>query len=153
MLREAFDGAVAGLVGTAVLDATTYTDVAVRGRPPSGTPTTAVRRAADAAGIDLGGGDTGEHRAEGLGSLAGYLVGLGLGVGYGLVAPRTRRLPLPVSGAAVGLAAMAATDVPLTISGVTDPTSWSRSAWLSDLVPHLLYGVAVVATWRALESR
>ena len=45
---------------------------------------------------------------------------------------------------------MAASDVPLIASRVSDPRSWGVSGWLSDLIPHLLYGLVTVATYESL---
>jgi hypothetical protein len=51
----------------------------------------------------------------------------------------------------LGAAAMAGSDVPATFLGVTDPTTWSRTAWLSDIVPHLVYGAVTAAAFRAIR--
>ena len=76
-------GAIAGAAGTAALNAATYLDVAVRGRPSSGTA---------------------QEKSAG------------------------RRGPFDSVGA-----------------------KWSTADWLSDLVPHLVYGAVVAATLRALD--
>ncbi|WP_326493800.1 hypothetical protein [Streptomyces sp. EMB24] len=33
------------------------------------------------------------------------------------------------------------TDLPTARLGVSDPRSWSAKGWVSDVVPHLLYGL------------
>ena len=34
---------------------------------------------------------------------------------------------------------------PMAAIGVTGPRTWSRADWLSDAVPHLVYGIAAAA--------
>ena len=57
-----------------------------------------------------------------------------------------------VAGAAVGLSAMAASDLPIALTGVSDPATWSSTDWLSDLIPHLVYGLVTVAVYDALRG-
>ncbi len=47
---------------------------------------------------------------------------------------------------------MAASDVPIAALGVSDPRTWSLSDWASDVIPHLIYGVATVAASMALDE-
>jgi hypothetical protein len=81
-------------------------------------------------------------------------MGIGTGISSGIAAsalgPIVRRLPPTLAAVLVGGLAMAASDVPMTRMGLTDPTSWSTSDWLSDAVPHLAYGAATVWTLRAI---
>lgn len=152
MFRHAMTGAAAGLLGTAVLNAVTYADVALRGRGTSSMPADAVGAATDRLGVQLGADEeTAANRREGLGALSGFATGMGVGAVYGMIAGR-RQVPLPVAAVGVGVAAMAATDIPLTVSGLTDPRRWGTAGWLSDVVPHLAYGAAVAAAWRAFRS-
>jgi len=44
------------------------------------------------------------------------------------------------------------TNVPMTLLGITDPRTWSRADWLSDLVPHLAYGAVVATTLDAFDD-
>jgi hypothetical protein len=82
----------------------------------------------------------------------GYAVGLGIGAAYGLVRPRLDGLSAPLAAAAVGLAAMVASDVPAVSTGSTDPASWGVSGWLSDLVPHVIYGAVTVIALETLRD-
>jgi len=143
-------GMVAGAAGTVALDAATYADMALRGRPASGVPAEVASRLAGKAGLDLsaGGEEATANRKGGLGALLGLATGVGLGAAYGLLGRRGTLW----DGAALGLAAMAASDVPAAALGVTDPRGWGTEAWASDLVPHLLYGAATAAAWRALRG-
>jgi hypothetical protein len=39
----------------------------------------------------------------------------------------------------------------MTVLGITDPRTWSRTDWVSDVVPHLAYGFATHSTLAALD--
>jgi hypothetical protein len=160
MYREIVRGMAAGAAGTVALDMTTYADMVIRGRPSSGVPAQLAGKVTDALHVDLQGDNAGqqagqmaEQRRSGLGALFGYMAGLGIGAAYGLLRPRWKQVPLPVAGAAVGLAAMVTSDVPAVTSGVTDPRAWGTSGWLADLIPHLVYGFVTVATFEAYGQR
>lgn len=140
-------GLVAGAVGTLALHAVTYLDMAVRARPASRTPERSVRRLADAAGIRLGP----DARVQGLAALLGYAVGVGVGAGYALLGGA--RLPTPLAAGVLTGAAMLAGNGPMAGLGITDPRRWSGDEWLTDVVPHVAYGLAVAATYRLLERR
>jgi hypothetical protein len=47
---------------------------------------------------------------------------------------------------------MAASMLPMTALGLTDPRRWGVEGWLSDVVPHAAYGLATAAALRALEA-
>src|SRR4051794_12202282 len=53
MIREMMIGAAAGAAGTAVLNATTYADIAIRGRPPSQLPVETVEKLSERTGIQV----------------------------------------------------------------------------------------------------
>ncbi|HEX8034875.1 MAG TPA: hypothetical protein VF510_13550, partial [Ktedonobacterales bacterium] len=91
-----------------------------------------------------------QSRRSGLGALLGYATGVGLGAAYGVLRPRLGHFAVPVAGAALGIAAMAASDVPAVALGKTDPRSWGASGWIADLIPHLVYGYATALCWEAL---
>jgi hypothetical protein len=38
---------------------------------------------------------------------------------------------------------------PMTAMGLTDPRTWSRTDWLSDVLPHLAYGWVTASTYAA----
>lgn len=144
-------GLIAGAAGTTALNVVTYLDMALRGRPASTAPGHAVDRLAEAAGLTLPGGRTERaNRREGIGAVLGLSTGLGLGVLAALGRAAGVRLPRPLGAIATGAVAMAATDVPMTALGLTDPRTWTTADWLSDVVPHLAYGAvthsALVAT-------
>jgi hypothetical protein len=156
VLREALMGTAAGAVGTVALNVTTYADMAIRGRPSSSVPAEVAGRLAAKAGLDLSGEGSDEqtvqNRKSGLGALSGYVVGLGVGTAYGLIRPRSNDRSVPVHGVWLGLAAMAGSDVPATALGVTNPTEWSASSWVSDVIPHLAYGLATAVAYEAFSG-
>lgn len=148
-------GLVAGAVGTIALDVATYADMMARARPSSETPSKLAGVLADKAGIDLSGGDgeeAAQHRQQGIGALLGYMTGVGVGVAYGVLDRGERRWPVPLAGVALGLAAMTASDLPIAQTGVSDPQEWSASDWVSDLVPHVLYGFVTAAVYAAFRD-
>jgi hypothetical protein len=154
MLRRILRGAAAGAAGTTALNAITYLDMALRGRPVSELPDKAVEDLARRTGRDVpGDGEVRRNRVEALGALGGILVGTCVGAAAALVAPLARRLPTAVAGPLLGVAAMASTDLPMMRSKLTDPKSWSASDWLADALPHLAYGTVTAWTLRALERR
>jgi hypothetical protein len=146
-------GAAAGAVGTTVLNITTYLDMAVRGRAPSSIPEDIAGRMADAAGVDLGEGDRATNRRTAVGALLGYATGIGVGAAYGLWRGRVGGHSVLAGGVLAGAAAMATADVPIVVAGLSDPREWGLAGWLSDVVPHLLYGVSTAWAFDGLAGR
>ncbi|GHH69855.1 hypothetical protein GCM10017673_20990 [Streptosporangium violaceochromogenes] len=142
-------GVAAAAAGTTALNIAAYLDMAVRARPASELPGEAADDLAGRAGVDLGSGEAGTNRREGLGALLGYATGLSVGALYGLLAGDRR--PPPVA-AALGLsaAAMIAGDTPLAALGLTDPGEWGVSSWAADAVPHLAYGLTTATVYHWL---
>lgn len=144
-------GLAAGAAGTTVLNAVSYLDSALRGRPTSSLPERLVDAAAQAAGREVPGrGDAREARQRGLGALAGIADGLLTGVLASVARSVGIRLPAPVGAVAAGAAAMAATNVPATALGLADPRRWTAADWMADAVPHLAYGAAVQGVLEAI---
>lgn len=153
MRREIATGMAAGAVGTVALNAATYLDMVVRGRPSSSLPADAADKVAGEMGVDLGEGDTAAGRKEGLGALMGMVTGLGVGALYGLVRSGLGlRIPLPLAGIGLGAAAMAGSDVPMTALGLTDPREWPPESWAADVLPHLAYGIAAAAAYELFDG-
>lgn len=148
-------GAVAGAVGTLALEATTYLDLALRGRPPSSAPADAVGRVTEVIGVSLSSrgrdAEPAHNRRTGIGALLGYATGVGIGIGYGAARQRWPRIPPALSGVALGAAAMMASDLGLVALRVTDPRRWGLAGWLSDIVPHAVYGFAAATTFDQLR--
>lgn len=149
-------GAAAGAAGTTALNAATYLDMAIRGRPSSDTPEQLVDTMARGAGITVPGeGETRDNRLAGLGPLFGTGVGVAVGAVTGVIHralhASERELPAPLAIALIGAAAMALADVPLKLFGISDPSEWKAVDWAADAVPHLAYGAVTYATLRATD--
>lgn len=135
-------GAAAGAAGTTTLNVITYLDMAVRGRPTSTTPEKTVEALANLAHFTVPGtGDTQANRISGLGALTGYAAGIGIGILVGLAYSlgwRPGWLPATVIATA---GALIGTNGPMIALGVTDPRNWGAVDWISDLIPHVGYGL------------
>ncbi|MFF9408580.1 hypothetical protein ACF1B0_24120 [Streptomyces anandii] len=154
MIETLARGGAAGAVGTIVLNAATYADMALRGRPSSGTPAEAVDKMTKEAGHPVpGSGESRENRLSGLGALSGIAVGCGIGVAVSVLHRAGFRMPWLPGGVVTGALAMAATDLPMARMGVSDPSQWSAQDWASDAVPHLLYGLATYGMVQAAARR
>jgi hypothetical protein len=46
---------------------------------------------------------------------------------------------------------LVAANGPMTALGITDPRMWSATDWVSDLVPHLVYGAVPTSTMDAFD--
>jgi hypothetical protein len=147
-------GAIAGAAGTIALDLTTYGDMLVRGRGASSVPAQVAGVLAGKFGISplamSAEGDQANNRREAAGAMLGYMTGVGIGALYGVLRGAAKGTASPLAGAAVGLSAMAASDVPIALTGVSDPATWSATDWLSDIIPHLVYGLVTVAVYEAI---
>jgi hypothetical protein len=147
-------GAVAGAAGTTALNAATYLDMAVRGRASSSAPQDLVEAVAGRADVEIPGkGDERDNRLAGLGPLSGIGVGVAVGAaGLLLSALRKRGIapPAPIAAVLIGAAAMASSDVPLKLFGISDPAEWETKDGASDAVPHLVYGLV---TYAAISAR
>ena len=149
-------GAIAGAVGTMALDVVSYGDMAIRGRAASDLPADVVDKLAVRVGVGaLAKSNDDMHpnaknRRSAVGALMGYGVGVSIGAMYGLTRQHLRWIPWPIAGAVLGAVAMAASDVPATKLQATDPSTWPASAWVSDIVPHLAYGMVVALTYESI---
>lgn len=147
-------GAVAGAAGSTALNAATYLDMAVRGRPSSSTPEQTAERLASTVGVEVPGeGEQRDNRLAGLGPLLGTAAGVGVGVLFGVLRAVRVRPSGPLGAVLVGGTVMAASDGMMTALGVTDPREWDANAWASDAIPHLVYGAVTVAALGALDRR
>lgn len=145
-------GLAAGAAGTTALNATTYLDMAVRGRPTSSTPEDTVEALSDAIHVPIPGDEeTHDNRVAGLGPLTGIAAGVGAGALLGLARGAGWRPGPLLSGAAATALAMVAGNGPMTALGITDPRTWPASSWLADIVPHLAYGVTTAVVLDRLD--
>lgn len=153
MRRTLLRGLLAGAAGTTALNAVTYLDMAIRGRPASETPRQLVETVTHELGVDVpGDGATRDNRLGGLGPLMGTAAGLTVGVVGAVLHVGGRWVPAPLAALLLGAAAMAASDVPLQQFGVSDPRQWGAPDWAADALPHLAYGAATAAALRRLAG-
>jgi hypothetical protein len=135
-------GAAAGAAGTTALNVIGYLDIAVRGRAASTTPERTVEAMARLFGLTVpGSGDTLANRLSGLGALTGYAAGIGMGIILGLAYAWGWRPRLLVAMTVATVLALVGTNGPMTVLGVTNPLTWGVVGLISDLIPHLGYGV------------
>lgn len=158
-MNRVIEGAVAGAVGVATINAATNLDMLARGRPASTVPTDMAEHLAEALGatpapeLPRDRAEVRTNRTSGTGALLGTLTGVCGGIALALAGRRARSAPLPLVSTVLGVGVMAMTDTSATAAGVTDPRSWGTSGWAADLVPHLLYGWSTAGTLRALQAR
>ena len=145
---DALNGLLAGAAGTAVLNATTYADMAVRDRPASELPAKMVTELAQRAHVAVPQG----NRQTGFGALLGYADGLGAGVLFGLVRPRLRALPWYYAAVGLGILTMVMSEGTATAMKQTDPRTWGFAGWASDLVPRCVYGAVTCLTFDRLSG-
>jgi hypothetical protein len=157
VMRRGIFGVIAGAAGTMALHMTTYGDMLLRGRGASNVPATLAGKLANVAGLSLlssrGSDERSENRRQAAGALLGYGSGLVIGGLYGLTRGDQRSTGSLLPGVAVGLLAMAASDLPIAVTGVSDPRQWTPVDWASDVIPHLVYGLIVVGTFDAIAQR
>lgn len=148
-------GALAGAAGTTALNAVSFGDMALRGRPAGSSPKATVDAAAEKSGTDVpGDSDTAPNRADGIGQLAGLGVGVGVGAVAGILRVFHVKVPKALSPFVLGLGAMALSDTVMSGLGVTDPKKWTVSTVAADALPHLAYGlVTTAAVHRMLDPR
>ncbi|PKW12240.1 hypothetical protein SAMN05428944_0514 [Streptomyces sp. 1222.5] len=154
MIDSVVRGGAAGAAGTTVLNAVTYADMAVRGRPSSRAPAEVAEKIAQDTGHPVAGaGETRDNRLSGLGALSGIAVGCGMGVAVSLMRQAGLRMPWWLGGVVTGGLAMAATDLPMARLGVSDPRTWSAKDWVSDVIPHVVYGLVTYGIVTASDHR
>ncbi|MDQ6840591.1 MAG: hypothetical protein M3137_20215 [Actinomycetota bacterium] len=145
-------GAAAGAAGTTALNATTYLDMAFRGRPTSSTPEDTVEKLSEKAHLSIPGrADTRANRVEGLAPLTGLVAGVGVGAVLGLARAAGFRPPMAVTVVAASVGALAGTNGPMTVLGITDPRTWAAKDWVSDIIPHVVYAIVAAAVLKGLD--
>jgi hypothetical protein len=151
-LGWALRGAAAGAAASTALNAVTYVDMAVRGRGSSSTPEKTVEALAQKAHAPIPGDDeTRQNRLQGLGPLTGLAAGVGVGVVTGAARAAGLRSQWLVGTLLTTAGILVAANGPMTALGITDPRSWSTTDWISDLVPHLVYGAVLTSTMDAFD--
>lgn len=152
--RSLWAGLAGGAAGTAALNTATYLDMAWRGRGASSAPEKVVERIADRAGIDIpGDGEERANRVSGLGALSGIAACLGVGVVLAAMRAAGAKPGVLISATIAGAGAMLASDGSIAALRVSDLRTWSRADWLSDIVPHAVYGVLTALVVRSIDQR
>jgi hypothetical protein len=152
LTRLALLGAAAGAAGTTALNAVTYLDMAVRGRPSSSTPEDTVEALSSKTHVSVPGeGDTRQNRLQGLGPLTGLVAGVGTGAALGLARGAGWRPGTALGTLAATLGALLGSNGPMTVLGVTDPRTWPASSWAADIVPHVAYGAVTAVVLEQLD--
>ncbi|MEO8625852.1 MAG: hypothetical protein ABI452_04055 [Candidatus Limnocylindrales bacterium] len=171
MANRILAGAIAGAAGVVALNAAGYLDMLLRGRPASDMPARVAGALADEMGLPLliDSADEDErddtdddeddlledaaaNRREAIGALLGMANGIGIGVAYGVARLILPRPPAWLAGAALGAAAMAASDYPAARLGLTEPRDWSATDWASDVLPHMAFGMATAIAFEAARD-
>lgn len=158
LLTGAAAGAAAGAAGTTALNAVTYLDMAVRGRPASSTPEQTVEKLSDLVGVQVPGEqEPRANRVSGLGALTGIVTGVAVGAAVGAVHAGRRGGRAGgggggtlVTATLAAATAMVVANGPMAALGISDPRTWSVSSWVSDVVPHLGYGVVTAYVLRRM---
>ncbi|MBA2774326.1 MAG: hypothetical protein H0U36_09845 [Nocardioidaceae bacterium] len=154
MLRQILTGAAAGAAGTTALNGVSYLDMAVRARPTSSTPQDTVERLVGKLPVDVPGeGEDRDNRVSGIGPLLGLATGIGVGALYGAVTSLTGRPRVGAGALAATAAVLVGSNGPMAALGVSDPREWDANAWLSDVIPHLAYGLVTALTYEATQAR
>lgn len=147
-------GALAGGAGVTALNTVTYLDMAIRGRPSSNTPQDTVEKVSQKTHIPIPGDDDARgNRVSGLGPLTGIATGVVVGAMMGIARSALRPLPLVPAGIVAAGAAIAGSAAPMAALGVSNPKDWSAADWVSDVVPHLAYGMVVVSALDQMSRR
>src|SRR4051812_48631391 len=142
--RALLQGLAAGAAGTTALNAVTYLDMAIRGRPASTTPDRTVEYLAARVGVNIPGeGDERSNRLSGLGAFGGACTGLAVGAALSAA----RFVSKPQSAFATGLigttGALLVANGPMIAAGITKPPGRAPAERSSDPGPPL--GVRLVA--------
>lgn len=141
-------GVAAAAAGTAVLNASTYADMAIRDRPPSKLPKKMVVALAERAGIPPPQGP----RRTAYASLLGYMDGFATGALYGMVRPRMRGVPWFLAGIGLGAFTFVLSEGTATAMGQTDPREWSGASWAADIISRCMYGWVTALTFEQLQG-
>lgn len=162
MANRILAGAIAGAAGVVALNAASYLEMIVRGRPASDMPARVAGAVADEIGLvddeaddddsdDLD-QDAAANRRDAMGALLGMVNGIGIGVAYGIARLILPRPPAWLAGAALGAAAMAASEYPVTRLGLTEPRDWAATDLASDVLPHMAFGIVTAITFEAARD-
>ena len=153
LLRGLLVGAAAGAAGTTALNAVSSLDMVLRGRPASSTPERSVEKLAGALGVTIPGDEEQRsHRVAALGPMLGIVTGVSVGALVGVARAAGIRTGGVVGTLLTTGVVLVASNAPMTVLGVTDPRTWSVTDWVSDVLPHLAYGIVTHAAAVAADA-
>ncbi len=146
-------GLLAATAGTIALDAVSYADMLLRGRPASELPTEVVKKLAPLVGWTdiLADDEATANKRSALGALLGYANGMAAGAVYGAIRPAFRWVPWPIAGLILGGATLVTSEGLATQLGATDWSTWSAGEWIADIIPRSIYGLTVAAVIEAID--
>ena len=146
-------GLIAGAAGVTALDAVTYLDMLVRGRPASDVPARTVNELAKKIGIDKldASDEKTTNRRSATGALVGYADGVLSAIAYGALHSAVR-VPWPVGAALLAGLTLLVGEGSAARTGVVDWSKWGPAEWIADIVPRLAYGGVTAITVEALEG-
>jgi hypothetical protein len=139
----------AGAAGSALLNAATYADMAIRGRPASKVPRRVIKEFARWGGVRR----LPRARTEGLSMLLGYADGLATGMLFGVLRPRARDVPWYFAGAGIAAYTLMLSEGIAIAMRKTDARKWGIAGLLEDVVPRLLYGCVTCLVYDALLGK
>lgn len=144
-------GLIAGAAGVTALDAVTYLDMLVRGRPASEVPGRTANELAKKIGIDRldADDDKTRNRRSATGALVGYADGVLSAVAYGALRSALP-IPWPVGAALLAGLTLLVGEGSADRTGVVDWSKWGPQEWIADLVPRLAYGGVTALTLETL---
>lgn len=146
-------GLIAGAAGVTALDAVTYLDMLVRGRPASDVPARTVNELAKKIGIDKLDADDEKttNRRSATGALVGYADGVLSSVAYGALRSAVP-IPWPVGAALLAGMTLLVGEGSAVRTGVVDWSKWGAKEWIADIVPRLAYGGVAALVVEAMEA-
>jgi hypothetical protein len=146
-------GLLAGAAGITALDAVSYLDMFVRGRPPSDVPGRTANVLAKKLGSGALDGDDARtaNRRRASGALIGYADGALSAAALGVVRSAVK-VPWPLGAVLLTAWTLAVGEGSAVRAGVTDWTQWSATDWISDIVPRLAYGAVTALALEALQA-
>jgi hypothetical protein len=138
--------AAAGAAGIVAMEVVSYLDMLARGRPASEQPQQLGDRLAERLDVGQGTTEAAQAQRQALGALAGYIDGLVLPTALALIGAGRWSSVAHVAALTVG-AMIGSSALPVAL-GITDPRRWTLDDWLTDLWPHLGYGVTATLVSR-----
>lgn len=143
-------GVLAGAAGTTALNTVSYLDMLISARPASDTSEVTITKLEEVIKLRVP-GDEVQHnnRVAALGPMTGIAVGVTIGAVLEIARSLGWRPGAVVLAVVATSGALIGSNTPMTLLEVTDPRKWSARAWISDIIPHLAFGIATATVlWK-----